>query len=78
MQTVNLGDKRLNNRLISLLHILSHHAPESIPVACGGWAETKAAYRFFDNPKVNSEKILALHRQTVLERIRQEKTVLLV
>lgn len=78
MQTVDLGDKRLNNRLISLLHTLSNHAPESIPVACGGWAETKAAYRFFDNPKVNSEKILAPHRQAVLERIKQEKTVLLI
>ncbi len=75
MQTVDLGDKRLNNRLVSLLHTLSNHAPESIPVGCGGWAETKAAYRFFDNPKVSSKKILEPHRQALLERIKQEKTV---
>ena len=40
MQTVNLGDERLNKRLVSLLDTLGNHPQNSIPVACGGWAET--------------------------------------
>lgn len=78
MQTVNLGDERLNKRLISLLNTLYSHPQESIPVACGGWGETKAAYRFFDNQHVTAEKILLPHRNATLERIQQHETVLLI
>jgi IS4 transposase len=78
MQTANLGDERLTKRLISLLDTLGSTPEESIPVACGGWAETKAAYRFFDNDKVSAEKILMPHREASLERIKQQKTVLLI
>lgn len=78
MSTVNLGDERLNKRLISLLNTLGNHPQESIPVACGGWAESKAAYRFFGNQQVNAEKILLPHRAATTERIKQQKTVLLV
>lgn len=78
MKTVNLGDKRLNKRLISLLDTLCNCPQDSIPVACGGWAETKAAYRFFDNENVSAEKILSSHRIATIERIKQQETVLLV
>src|SRR3990167_589892 len=78
MQMVDLGDERLNKRLISLLGTLSNHPEESIPVACGGWAETKAAYRFFDNPNVDAEKILMPHRSATIKRIQQQETVLLI
>lgn len=78
MQTVNLGDERLNKRLLSLLDTLGNHPKESIPVACGGWTETKAAYRFFDNQNVSAEKILSPHRTATIERIKQQDTVLLI
>ena len=46
---VNLGDKRLDARLVKLCNRFSD-APESpINQACVDWAETKAAYRFFQN-----------------------------
>jgi hypothetical protein len=45
MKTVNLGDERLYKRLISLLDTLGNHPQDCITVACGGWSETKAAYR---------------------------------
>lgn len=45
---VNLGDKRLEARAITLLNDLGSKPLETIPVACQRWAETKAAYRFFD------------------------------
>ncbi|MER8786162.1 hypothetical protein NKH60_34370 [Mesorhizobium sp. M1006] len=30
-----------------------------IPAACGDWAAAKAAYRFFDNPRVTEHSVLA-------------------
>ncbi|MBB6469163.1 hypothetical protein HNQ96_005052 [Aminobacter lissarensis] len=32
-----------------------------IPAACGDWAAMKAAYRFFDNPRVTQHSVLAGH-----------------
>ena len=59
---VNLGDKRLDARLINLCDRFSD-APESpINQACRDWAETKAAYRFFQNENVDVGEILAAHR----------------
>jgi hypothetical protein len=52
---VELGDKRLNERLIKLCDRLSDSPESSINRACEDWAETKAAYRFFKNERVDSE-----------------------
>ncbi|MFM8453643.1 MAG: IS4 family transposase [Gammaproteobacteria bacterium] len=78
MSAADLGDERLNKRLVILLNTLGNQAQLSIPAACGGWSETKAAYRFFDNPNVKAEKVLAPHKAASIERIKQHKTVLLV
>ena len=51
-KSIALGDERLNHRARRLLDNLSTQPSNSIPTACGGWAETKAAYRFFENKKV--------------------------
>ena len=42
-------DKRLKNRFLEMMEALWEKFGESIPSACGGWANTKAAYRFFSN-----------------------------
>ena len=78
MGSADLGDERLNKRLVILLNTLGNQTQLSIPAACRGWSETKAAYRFFDNKQVNAEKLLAPHRAASVERIKQHKTVLLV
>ena len=57
MDQVDLGDKRLETRAVNILNTLGSKPLETIPVACQGWAETKAAYRFFDNDKVTADKI---------------------
>ena len=54
-------DRRLHQRLQQLLQQFSSGLGESIPFACQDWAQTKAAYRFLSNPKVNEEAILAGH-----------------
>ncbi len=37
----NLGDARLNRRLVRVAERLGARPGASIPVACGGWAETR-------------------------------------
>lgn len=78
LKGIHLGDERLNHRAVKLLNKLSDQSTESLPKACGGWQETKAAYRFFDNNKVTTEKILAPHIAATVERIKQQKIVLLI
>jgi hypothetical protein len=72
------GDIRLTKRLITLTTALSKHPEESLPVACGSWSETKAAYRFFSNDRVSSDEIYASHRQATLERIKEHSIILAV
>ena len=73
---VSLGDKRLNARLIGLCDRFSD-APESpINQACADWAETKAAYRFFQNESVDVGAIMAAHRRKTAERAEAHSTIL--
>jgi len=52
------GDERLTKRAAVLLERLGSRPEGSIPAACGGWAETMAAYRFFGNEKVTAQTVL--------------------
>jgi hypothetical protein len=76
LRTANIGDKRLNKRFATVLDQLSSKPNESIPAACGGWTDINAAYRFFDNDKVTPAKVLAPHRDAMIERCAQYKVVL--
>lgn len=72
------GDSRLGERLAKLLGNLSQHVGHSIPLACQDWAATKAAYRFFDNPRVDEAAILAGHFRATRERSEKVDGTLLV
>src|SRR6266478_3392103 len=61
-------DVRLNKRLRRLFEQLSEGTGESIPLVCQDWANTKAAYRFLSNHRVNEEDVLAGHFQSTHER----------
>lgn len=54
-------DVRLGKRLRTLLGQMSNGLGQTIPLACQDWANTKAAYRFFSNPRINEEEILSGH-----------------
>lgn len=54
-------DERLGNRFRTFLGQLAEGTGESIPMACQDWANTKAAYRFLSNDRVNEQEILAGH-----------------
>jgi len=75
---IDLGDKRLNNRAGILLERLAANPAASVNASCQGWNETNAGYKFFDNEKVEPQKILQPHRSATEKRIREEEVVLVV
>lgn len=77
VRTAELGDQRLNRRLVKILDRLGQHPQISIPAACGGWAETLGAYRFFDNEKATFDSVLMPHSAATLERMAACPVVLL-
>lgn len=76
LETIDLGDQRLNRRARRVLAQLGAKPQASIPAACGGWAETRAAYRLFDHPNVTAQQILEPHYRCSEQRIRQHRRVL--
>ena len=75
MKTISLPDKRLNARAQAVLDQLATRPTLSIPSACGGDAETTAAYRFFDNKRVTFSEVLQPHIDASLRRIEAQKLV---
>lgn len=75
---IDLGDQRLNERSRSLLEAMAADPAASINAAVDGWNDTLAAYRFFDNPSVDENEILAAHRRRTEERIAERNIVLVV
>ncbi len=78
MATVDLGHKARNKRLKAVIGDLAAMPAASIPAAVGGGrAETEAAYRLFENEAVEFHAILSPHFQSTLERVREQRTVVL-
>ena len=74
---LNLKDLRLNKRLIKIMLDFYSKPDRSIPEIHGGnWGQIKGTYRFFDNENVEMTKILFPHYQKTIERISQNKLVL--
>ena len=76
MGGLELGDARRTRRLIRLVEDLAAHPLGSIPVASGGWAETKAAYRLLHNPALEWREMLEVHTQHTRERLVGQPVVL--
>lgn len=77
----DLGDQRLNRRLIKLTEHFADKPTASIPGACPDWSETQAVYRFF-NQANNAKRpltwgtVLAPHMECTHARMRQHRVVL--
>jgi hypothetical protein len=78
LSDLDLGDARLNRRACTLIENLARHPEKSIPAACGGWHETKAAYRLFDSETVTAQALLEPHRECTVERMMAHPTVLCI
>lgn len=59
-----------------LAECLAEKPTASVPGACGGWAETQAAYRFLAQEEMDWRDILAPHWACTRERLRQHAVVL--
>jgi hypothetical protein len=66
---IDFNDERLSQRFSSLVDKLSDRAGQSIQLACEDWSNTKAAYRFFSNPKVTANTICGIHAGSTGQRI---------
>jgi transposase len=75
---LDLGDARLNRRLLTMAEAFGAQPQASINQASEGWQATKAAYAFFANPRVEPSDILLPHQQRTLERMAAEELVLAV
>ena len=64
-----LVDARRHKRLHTVLSQIGGALGQSIPLACQDWANTKAAYRFFANDRVDAADILAGHFQSTCDRV---------
>jgi hypothetical protein len=61
-------DPRLGRRFRKLVGQLATRLGQTIPLACQDWTNTKAAYRFLSNWRVNETAILTGHFQATGER----------
>lgn len=77
-KTINFGDKRIDKRFQKVSEELSLAPSSPINQACGGWGDTKAAYRLFDNKKVKKELIFEEHQKLTQERIKSHNIVLAI
>lgn len=76
LKQCDLGDKRLNQRLIRLADSFSKTPESPINQACQNWADTKAAYRFFQNENVSHQKVLNSHTEATMERAQEYSVIL--
>lgn len=73
-----MGDQRITKRSLQLIETLGGNPQASIPAACGGWGETKAAYRLFDNDKISAQAVLEPHYACTAKRMEGHPVVLCV
>src|SRR5436305_12550168 len=69
LRHVDLGDRRRNRRLVKLVDDLLKSPEAGVPQASGDGAATRAAYRSWDNPRVDPDDIRAAHRDRTLGRL---------
>ena len=77
-EAIDLGDERRNTRAIWLVERPSAQPTASVPQACGDWADTMAAYRFFGNEDVDWRAILGAHTDCAKTRMAGHEVVLCI
>ena len=78
LEQCKFKDARISKRFQKVCKLLYNGVGESIPFACQDWANTKAAYRFFSNDRVNEAEILSGHFQSTKRRFTETKGNILI
>jgi len=76
--SLDLGDKRRDKRLRTVVARFLDSPARSIKAACAGWAESMAAYRLFNNKAVTLERVLRPHQSATVEGVRAHRSVALI
>ncbi len=74
----SLARKSHSKRLIKMLEAFAAQPAASVPQACGSWAATKAAYRFWDNPQITPLAIWEAHFRSTQQRATAHSLVLAI
>jgi len=74
----DLGDDRLNERLVAIGEQLATNPSGSFPKRFQDPADLEAFYRFAKNGRVSHAKVMALHNQATWERMRATPGVVLL
>lgn len=75
---VALHDKRYSKRLVNIGDQLAARPGGTLPQAFEEWAELKAAYRFFADPRNTFEKLQSPHRSRVVAECKSPGEYLLI
>lgn len=78
LETVSLGDARLDKRVVILAEQLAQKPGASIPQACGDWGQTQAAYRFLAHEDTSGQAVLEAHARASMKRMSAHPVVLCV
>jgi len=78
LQYADLGDARLNKRLVKIVEDLAAHPNASVPEATENWSDTKAIYRFWQNENVRAVDIIEAQQMGVVERLKDQPVILAI
>jgi len=73
---VDLGDKRLNKRLVKMAQQWADKPTQSIPTAADGWGDTAAAYRMLDNDERLAQRAVDLPQMRLVQVGDRESDIL--
>ena len=76
LESLNLGDRRREKRLIKIVGDLASQPGETVPQACGDIAATTAAYDFWKSPYFQPDDIRKAHQTSTIKRIESQPIVL--
>jgi len=76
--SADLGHQRLNKRVVKIATHLAANPGGTLPQAFSDWAELKAAYRFFDNPRVDFRGVVQPHLERTRLACREPREYLII
>ena len=74
----DLGDRRRNKRLVTIVEDLVAQPNESVPQESRDNAAMEATYEFWSNRRIKGSEIIEAHTTATIERIKEHKTVLAI